>query len=233
MKDEPKITFDAALLMALHADAKQEISELPTPKELKECYPDTKRWDIRLKNTLNRRKSIVWKRLLVSTAACCMLFVSALAVSADFRNAVYSTIMEFRKIEVEIFYRGTGDILKELPDGYGEHYIIDGYKLDESQSIDLEGGFIHLYQKQNENDSTKFYTVECFVISYASSIVMDSEHTIYTSIMINDTEVLCGKSVTENEEEVYYLVWEKDGISHMVNGRADLAELILVAEAIY
>ena len=45
MSERTEISFDAALMMALRADAQKELDELPTPAQLKECYPDTSRWD--------------------------------------------------------------------------------------------------------------------------------------------------------------------------------------------
>lgn len=230
MKNDPKISFDAALLLALQADAKQEIGELPTPKDLKERYPETKRWDVRLRNAQNRRKSNVWKRVLVSAATCCVLFTGALAVNADFRNAVYSMVVNFTQTELEIRYRAEGDTLKALPEGYGEHYVPDGYEMDESQNYDSEAGFVHFYQ--NENDSSKFYTVQCMIIGLAASMKLDNEHTTYTDVKINGVDALCGESITRTGDVVYRLVWDEDGIVHMVDGKIELAELILVAESI-
>lgn len=232
MKDEPKISFDAALLMALHADAKQEISELPTQKELKERYLDTKRWDIRLKNALNRRKSIVWKRLLVSMAVGCMLFVSTLAVNADFRNAVYMMIRTTTPNELQITYQVEGETLDKLPEEYREHYIISGYELDKNQEYQTESSFIRLYR--NKYDSSIFYIVDCFAIGkYGQKMQLDNEHTEYKNIKIKDADGVLGESTNEVGKAVYYLIWEKDGINHLIEGVADLSELMLVAESIY
>ena len=48
MSERTEVSFDAALMMALRADAQKELDELPTPAQLKERYPDTSRWDARL-----------------------------------------------------------------------------------------------------------------------------------------------------------------------------------------
>ena len=48
MSERAEVSFDAALMMAIHADAQKELNELPTPAQLKERYPDTSRWDARL-----------------------------------------------------------------------------------------------------------------------------------------------------------------------------------------
>ena len=41
MSEQTEVSFDTALMMALHADAQKELNELPTPAQLKERYPDT------------------------------------------------------------------------------------------------------------------------------------------------------------------------------------------------
>ena len=45
MSEQTEVSFDTALMMAIHADAQKELNELPTPAQLKERYPDTSRWD--------------------------------------------------------------------------------------------------------------------------------------------------------------------------------------------
>ena len=41
MSERTDISFDAALMMALRADAQRELDSLPTPKQFEEIYPDT------------------------------------------------------------------------------------------------------------------------------------------------------------------------------------------------
>ena len=59
MSERTEISFDAALMMALRADAQKELDELPTPAQLKERYPDTSRWDARLKAALHKRRPVL------------------------------------------------------------------------------------------------------------------------------------------------------------------------------
>ena len=90
MSERTEISFDAALMMALRADAQKELDELPTPAQLKERYPDTSRWDARLKAALHKRRPVL-KRVLVAALTLIILTFGALAVSADFRRAATST----------------------------------------------------------------------------------------------------------------------------------------------
>ncbi len=116
MSERTEVSFDAALMMALRADAQKELDELPTPAQLKELYPDTSRWDARLKAALHKRRPVL-KRVLVAAMTLVILTLGALAVSADFRKAVYTMIQKFLPIEMQLTYQVDGEPL--------EHYRMD------------------------------------------------------------------------------------------------------------
>ena len=133
MSERTEISFDAALMMALRADAQKELDELPTPAQLKERYPDTSRWDARLKATLHKRRPVL-KRVLVAAMTLVILTLGALAVSADFRKAVYTMIQKFLPIEMQLTYQVDGEPLEQLPNGYSDHYVPDGFERDYEQN---------------------------------------------------------------------------------------------------
>ena len=56
MSERTDISFDAALMMALRADAQKELDTLPTPEQLERLYPDTSQWDERMAAALRRKK---------------------------------------------------------------------------------------------------------------------------------------------------------------------------------
>jgi putative ABC transport system permease protein len=97
-------------------DAQKELDELPTPAQLKERYPDTSRWDARLKAALHKRRPVL-KRVLVAALTLVILTLGALAVSADFRKAVYTMIQKFLPIEMQLTYQVDGEPLERLPAG--------------------------------------------------------------------------------------------------------------------
>ena len=137
MSERTEISFDAALMMALRADAQKELDELPTSAQLKERYPDTSRWDARLKAALHKRHPVL-KRVLVAALTLVILTLGALAVSADFRKAVYTMIQKFLPIEMQLTYQVDGEPLERLPDGYSDHYVPDGFEMDDAHAIPLD-----------------------------------------------------------------------------------------------
>ena len=66
MSERAEVSFDAALMMALRADAQKELDELPSPAQLKERYPDTSRWDARLQAALHKHRPVLKRVLLRS-----------------------------------------------------------------------------------------------------------------------------------------------------------------------
>lgn len=199
---------------------------LPTPAQLKERYPDTSRWDARLKAALQKRHPVL-KRVLVAALTLVILTLGALAVSADFRKAVYTMIQKFLPIEMQLTYQVDGEPLEQLPNGYSDHYVPDGFERDYEQGYDDAQAFLHVYTDIMTND---FYTVSCAIVQNQNQKeLFDNEHTKYRKVKMGDVEALLG----EDKNTGYYLVWEDEGITHTIIGRISIRELMLVAQKIY
>lgn len=228
MSERTEISFDAALMMALRADAQKELDELPTPAQLKERYPDTSRWDARLKAALHKRCPVL-KRVLVVAMTLVILTLGALAVSADFRKAVYTMIQKFLPIEMQLTYQVDGEPLERLPDGYSDHYVPDGFERDYEQGYDDAQAFLHVYSSKK---SSIGYTVQCSVIQPGNQALFDNEHTTYKIVKIGDVDASLGTSTVESGISVYILNWGQDGIAHMIMGNIPMDEVFKIAESI-
>jgi len=144
MSEQTNISFEAALMIALRADAQKELDTLPTPEQLEELYPDTSQWDERMAVALRRKKHRpMLKRVLVAALTLVVLTLGALAVSADFRKAVYTMIQKFLPIEMQLTYQVDGEPLERLPDGYSDHYVPDGFEMDNAQKFERAENFLH------------------------------------------------------------------------------------------
>ena len=166
MSEQTEVSFDTALMMAIHADAQKELNELPTPAQLKERYPDTSRWDARLQAALHKHRPVL-KRVLVAAMTLVILTLGALAVSADFRKAVYTMIQKFLPIEMQLTYQVDGEPLERLPDGYSDHYVLDGFEMDDAQKFERAENFLHVYssketeEKKNAHDQKNVRVAFC------------------------------------------------------------------------
>ena len=182
MSERAEVSFDAALMMALRADAQKELDELPSPAQLKERYPDTSRWDARLQAALHKHRPVL-KRVLITILTLIILTLGALAVSADFRRAVYTMIQKFLPIEMQLTYQVDGEPLEQLPNGYSDHYVPDGFERDREQEFERAENFLHVYSSK---ESGKGYTVRCSIIQPGQQSSFDNEHTTYENIKVGD-----------------------------------------------
>ena len=171
MSERTEVSFDAALMMALRADAQKELDELPSPAQLKERYPDTSRWDARLQAALHKRRPVL-KRVLIAVLTLVILTLGALAVSAEFRRAVYTMIQKFLPIEMQLTYQMDGEPLEQLPNGYSDHYVPDGFEMDDAQKFERVENFLHVYSSKETEES---YTVRCSIIQPGQQSLFDNE----------------------------------------------------------
>ena len=220
MSERTDISFDAALMMALRADAQRELDSLPTPKQFEEIYPDTSQWDERMTEALKKKKHHpVLKRVLIAALTLVMLTVGALAVSADFRRAVYTMIQKFLPIEMQLTYQVDGEPLEWLPDGYSDHYVPNGFEMDDVQKFERAENFLHVYSSKETEES---YTVRCSIIQPGQQSLFDNEHTVYETVKVGEADGVLGTSTDEHGKNVYTLSWEHRGITHTVMGNIPL-----------
>mgnify|MGYP003238792922 FL=1 len=229
MSERAEVSFDAALMMALRADAQKELDELPSPAQLKERYPDTSRWDARLQAALHKRRPVL-KRVLVAAMTLVILTLGALAVSADFRRAVYTMIQKFLPIEMQLTYQVDGEPLERLPDGYSDHYVPDGFERDREQEFESAENFLHVHSSKG---SGKGYTVRCSIIQPGQQSSFNNEHTTYENVKVGDADATLGTSVEKNGDTVYILSWEQRGISNTIMGNISQDEIARIAENIF
>lgn len=230
MSERTDISFDAALMMALRADAQRELDSLPTPKQFEEIYPDTSQWDERMTEALKKKKHHpVLKRVLIAALTLVMLTVGALADSADFRRAVYTMIQKFLPIEMQLTYQVDGEPLEWLPDGYSDHYVPNGFEMDDVQKFERAENFLHVYSSKETEES---YTVRCSIIQPGQQSLFDNEHTVYETVKVGEADGVLGTSTDEHGKNVYTLSWEHRGITHTVMGNIPYDEIMKIAEGI-
>ena len=230
MSERTDISFDAALMMALRADAQRELDSLPTPKQFEEIYSDTSQWDERMTVALKKKKHHpVLKRVLIAALTLVMLTVGALAVSADFRRAVYTMIQKFLPIEMQLTYQVDGEPLEQLPNGYSDHYVPDGFEMDDVQKFERAENFLHVYSSKETEES---YTVRCSIIQPGQQSLFDNEHTVYETVKVGEADGVLGTSTDEHGKNVYTLSWEHRGITHTVMGNIPYDEIMKIAEGI-
>ena len=231
MSERTDISFDAALMMALRADAQKELDTLPTPEQLERLYPDTSQWDERMAAALRRKKHRpVLKRVFLAALTLVILTIGALAISADFRKAVYTMIQKFLPIEMQLTYQVDGEPLERLPDGYSDHYVPDGFEMDDAQKFERAENFLHVYSSKETEES---YTVRCSIIQPGQQSLFDNEHTVYETVKVGEADATLETSASENGDTVYILSWEQGGVSNTIMGNISRDEIMKIAENVF
>ena len=251
MKSEPNavVSFDALLTLTLQEQTRRELAALPDAEALQTLYPDTAGWDKRLRRALaERRKSarkaarsaprVRWmplRRLVTVAAVLVLVLAGALATSAEVRYAVRHAVLQWTDIDLRLTYdtEGTpapGDLT--LPQGYADHYVPEGFVLDEGNSYTTEYDFFHKYLGEIDGVECT-YSVICYAIQAQGQVdTFDSEHTVYETVEVNGAEATLGTSTNYDGGISYYLFWERDGIHHTIQGDVPRDMILEIAEEI-
>ena len=251
MKNEPNavVSFDALLTLALQEQTRRELAALPDAEALQTLYPDTAGWDKRLRRALaERRKSarkaarsaprVRWmplRRLVTVAAVLVLVLAGALATSAEVRYAVRHAVLQWSNIALRLTYDTEGTPAPDdltLPQGYADHYVPEGFVLDEGNSYTTEYDFFHKYLGEIDGVECT-YSVICYAIQAQGQVdTFDSEHTVYETVEVNGAEATLGTSTNYDGGISYYLFWERDGIHHTVQGDVPRDMILEIAEEI-
>lgn len=254
MKSEPNagpnavVSFDALLTLALQEQTRRELAALPDAEALQTLYPDAAGWDKRLRRALaERRKSarkaarsaprVRWmplRRLVTVAAVLVLVLAGALATSAEVRYAVRHAVLQWTNIDLRLTYDTEGTPAPDdltLPQGYADHYVPEGFVLDEENALATQTTLLRGYENAAQGQS---YYIACYAIQPEGQVsTFDDEHTTYETIDLNGREATLGTSMNYDGSTSYYLFWESEGIHQSVSGNVPLEELLTIAQNIY
>ena len=254
MKSEPNagpnavVSFDALLTLALQEQTRRELAALPDAEALQTLYPDTAGWDKRLRRALaERRKSarkaarsaprVRWmplRRLVTVAAVLVLVLAGALATSAEVRYAVRHAVLQWTDIDLRLTYDTEGTPAPDdltLPQGYADHYVPEGFVLDEENALATQTTLLRGYENAAQGQN---YYIACYAIQPEGQVsTFDDEHTTYETIDLNGKEATLGTSMNYDGSTSYYLFWESEGIHQSVSGNVPLDEVLTIAQNIY
>ena len=159
MKHKPEMVLLRDLLKAACEESVQrEVDAYPTPKELKEKYPDTSEVTRRTFEALGverkallraRRRSLhVIRKTLVAAVIVLSVLFATLMTNAEMRAAVVNTLIEWTENFVRIQYEVEGKGPAALPEGYGPHYIPEELVYQEDSSWRTSSEFTYFYTSE-------------------------------------------------------------------------------------
>lgn len=239
MAHEQTVSLQALIKWALEEDTEREIAALPQPRELEALYPDTAAFRARVFSEIGRRQKAerrrrkplrLLKRTLLAAAILTSILFCTLMTNAALRAAVVNTIIDWTDRDMGIRFEIEGEPLSALPEGYGPHYIPDRFEFLKNDSAQDISFLFYTYQTP---DGSSILDIQIQLLENGSMTWIDNEHTKFEQITFNNTSAYLGHSISVGGDEIYILIWPKDGIEHLIYGTVSLSELFEIAENIY
>ena len=179
-----------------------------------------------------RRRSLrTLRRIALVAALLAALLMGVLTVSAELRAYVKEVIVQWGERNMTLQYEVDGHQLTELPEGYGPHYIPEGFVYDEESSFVQQSRMLMEYRSEDGS----YIQILARVAENASMMNMDTEHTDLHVIEYGDGDAYFG---TFENETGYVMFWVEDGIEHelyisYITGNMPESEVYAIAENIY
>ena len=240
MENEQRVSLYALIKWALEEDTEREIAALPTQRELEALYPDTSAFRQRVFGEIERlqkeerrkaRKPLhILKRTLLVAAILISIFSCILLTSAAVRSVVVNTIIEWTERDMGISYETEGTALTALPEGFCPHYIPEGFVFVEEDSLLTESLLSYAYQTP---DGSSILDIQVQLLENGSITRTDNEHFEFEQIMFNGVSAYLGHGFSVAGDEIYTLLWAKDGLEYSIYTTVTLDELLEIAENIY
>lgn len=245
MENKQTVSLYALIKWALEEDTEREIAALPTPQELEALYPDTSAFRQRVFGEIERMQKEerhkrhkrhkplrIVKRTLFVAAILISIFFCVILTSAAVRNAVVNTIIEWTNRDIGIRFEIEGEPLTALPAGYGPHYIPEGFEFVEAFSYyeEADGSFYYDYETE---DGSRILDIQASILQNGSMTWMDNEHAEYEMITFQNVSAYLGHGTSVSGDEIYIMLWAKNGIEHFIYGTVSLSDLFKIAENIY
>lgn len=157
-----------------------------------------------------------------------MVFSMALA-SAQVRTMLYDMIIDWTEERMGLRYETESELLTALPEGYGPHYIPDGFEYVEENSVQTD--YYRFYFYRTGDDDCRL-SIQVKLLENAAIAWDDNESILYDVIEFDGVTAYLGMFRKHNG---YTLVWTKDSIEHFIyaEGEIELSEIYKIAENIY
>ena len=229
---EIRISPDALIALVVAEAEDRELSAMPSLEEMNAAFHPSEDFQKKMDKLLNQAKRKqerkgAWrtaKRLFVVAMTVVTVFACMLMPVQAVREAVVSTVLNWRDQFVEIIYSREDDTnainllqnveLTYLPEGFTE--IAPATTTDTS------------FWSEYQSDEGEWLIIRILLVQDEQVTFADDEYTNYYQISFDGISAVWGATMDGNN----ILLWQKDGISYQLSSTCDLSEIIKVAEGI-
>lgn len=229
---EIRISPDALIALVVAEAEDRELSAMPSLEEMNAAFHPSEGFQKKMDKLLKRVKHKqerkgAWrtaKRLFVVATTVVTVFACVLMPVQAVREAVVSTVLNWRDQFVEILYSREDDAnAVNLLQNVELTYLPEGLT-ETSSARTTNTSFWNEYQSEDG----EWLTVRIVPIQDKQSTFVDDEYTHYYQISFDGTDAVWGTAIDGSN----VLVWQNDGLSYQVSSSYDLSEMIRVAEGI-
>jgi len=228
--------FDTILESAVKDDFEQELEKMPSEEDLSKEYSLSSGLQEKInkiiangnrKMRLQKVRRISKKAAVIIAVIIPVTLVGLFSVEAS-RTAIFNAILDWQSDHATIHLEesSSSQAPQSIPvDGfYKPVYLPDGFVEGKTTKI---GALAHIIY-QNKDKTTILFNQS--PVSKEGSISVDTEHTVYSEIMINGYKASLFAGKTSKDDTV--LVWRNKTNSFTLISTIDKNELLKIAENI-
>ena len=230
--NEIRMSADALIALVMAEAEAREMAAMPGPEAMGAAFQPSQRFEKKMGRLLRQAR---WKkqkrealraarRMFVAVTTVVTVFTCMLMPARAVREAVVSTVMNWREQFVEVVFEHEQDADSAIFLHDVElTYIPEGFSLVESANI-TNSRFRAEYLSPNG----EWIIVRILPIHNEQALAMDDEFSTYYRLSTNEIDAIWG--ITKEESNT--LVWEKDDFTFQISASNDLSELFIIAEGI-
>lgn len=228
---EIRISPDALIALVVAEAEDRDLSAMPSLEEMNAAFHPSEEFQKKMDKLLKRAKHKqeqkgAWhtaKRLFVVATTVVTVFACMLMPVQAVREAVVSTVLNWRDQFVEVVFTVDNDTATDFPNAVKINYQPKGFSLSEPISSG-DGRYVAKYSS-NDGD---WYTIRLLDIHGNQSINLDNEYVTYYSVNFSGHSAVWG-IMRDNSNE---LIWSQDNVSCQISGTLDISELLKMAESL-
>ena len=228
---EIRISPDALIALVVAEAEDRELAAMPSLEEMNAAFHPSEEFQKKMDKLLKQAKhkqerKDAWraaKRLFVVATTVVTAFACILMPVHAVREAVVSTVLNWRDQFVEIVFTAENDNSTVFPSNVTTTYQPNGFTLSESVSSG-DGRYVARYS----SDDGDWYTIRLLDIHGNQSIDLDNEYVTYYNVSFSGHRAIWG-IMRDNSNE---LLWSQDNVACQISGTIDISELLKIAESL-
>lgn len=230
--NEIRMSADALIALVMAEAEAREMAAMPGPEAMGAAFQPSQRFEKKMRRLLRQAR---WKkkkrealraarRMFVVVTTVVTVFTCMLMPARAVREAVVSTVMNWREqfVEVVFEHEEENDVLC-LPLRVILTYIPEGFVVTEENIVDGTR-FYAEYQKAKKD----WFVVRILPVERDQAVALDNEYTSYYQMRFDDTDAIWGIMKDESNE----LVWQDNGWSFHISSNFGLQEIMKIADGI-